>query len=346
MIEHDTFYRKLIQILPGLLVCLAISILSVYLGNFVPTLGAATISIFLGILVGNTIGISQKLHRGTKFCESTLLSISVVLLGATLKMNSLLQLGIRGIIFILLQMIITIIGTLVIGHYMNFSLDFSLLMASGNSVCGSSAIASTAPVINTHSKDKRISITMVNVMGTVLMIFLPLLTSFLYENRIPQTPAMIGGILQSVGQVVASGAMISEDVKELATIYKILRIVFLVFVVVLLASIKSRSVHEGISETEESMNSNAHRSRIKIPWYVIGFFITCVIYSLNLISFKTSLFIKEVDHFVEIVALAGIGMRVSVADLIKQGPKTSLYCFYIACVQIISATILIWIFIR
>ena len=76
------------------------------------------------------------------------------------------------------------------------------LMASGNAVCGSSAIAATAPVIDAEDKDKGISITIVNVTGIFLMFLLPLISQVLYNLDTVHTSALIGGVLQSVGQVI------------------------------------------------------------------------------------------------------------------------------------------------
>lgn len=343
--KEETASQRVRHIIPGLFVCIVIAIVSKIIGKYIPSLGAATISIFLGILVGNTIGRKDSLNRGTKFAESTLLSISVVLLGATLSVQKILEIGFSGLIYILLQMTITVFGVIVIGKKMKLDMDFTLLMASGNSVCGSSAIASTAPVLQAHSKDKGIAITMVNVTGTVLMIFLPFLTSILYKNELVKSSAMIGGILQSVGQVVAAGSIVSEDVKELATIYKIVRIVFLVVVVLVLAEVKNRSIKKGLEAVEEEIHSKTHKSRIKIPWYIIGFFIACILVTIGLIPTAWMTTIKNLDNFLEIIALTGIGMRVYIADLMKQGVKVSLYCLYTAIVQIISAIVLIAIFI-
>ncbi|MGL5150798.1 MAG: YeiH family protein [Clostridium sp.] len=331
----------ILGILPGLIICVLIAILSKVLANYFPTLGAATLSIFIGILVGNTLGKNDKLNKGTKFSEGTLLSISVVLLGATLSINSILNIGFMGILFILSEMVIILCATIFIGKKMKFNEDFVLLMASGNAVCGSSAIASTAPVINAHSKDKGIAITMVNVTGTVLMIILPIITRAIFNNDLLKTSAFMGGILQSVGQVVASASMINEETKELATIFKIVRIVFLVFVVFALAVVKKRNTFKAALAIESEVHSHTHQSRIKIPWYIIGFFITCGLYSLNIISHSLTDTLKELDNFIEIIALAGIGMKVQISDLIKQGLKSSLYCLYIGIVQIISAILLI-----
>lgn len=340
--DKNNFILNIIHILPGFLVCVAIAIVSKIIANlFLPTLGAATIAIIIGIIVGNTFGRKDYLNKGTKFSEGTLLSISVVLLGGTLNITQLIDLGFKGILYIILLMSITLFGTIFIGRAMKFNEDFVLLMASGNAVCGSSAIASAAPVIKAHSKDKGIAITMVNVTGTVLMILLPLLTSFLYNNETLKTSAFLGGILQSVGQVVAAASMVNEEVKELATIFKIVRIVFLVGVVFILAALKKKSTVEGIEAVEEEVHNHTHQSRIKVPWYIIGFFITCALYSLNIIPHSITPILKDLDNFIEVIALAGIGMRVYFKDLIKQGTKASIYCAFIALIQIVSAIILI-----
>ena len=88
-------------------------------------------------------------------------------------------------------------------------------------------------------KDKGIAITIVNVTGIFLMFLLPIISGYLYNHEIVQTSAMIGGTLQSVGQVVASGAMVNEHVKDLATIFKIVRVIFLVVVVFVLGTYKA-----------------------------------------------------------------------------------------------------------
>lgn len=341
MSKKLTPIQKISHILPGLSVCVLIAVASNIIAKFIPNLGVATISIFLGILIGNTVGTQDILKKGTKFSESTLLSISVVLLGATLSFTTLLELGVRGILYIVLQMSITVIAVIWIGRQLKLGIDFILLMASGNTVCGSSAVASTAPVINAHSRDKGIAITLVNVTGTVLMILLPLLTSLIYQNDLNRTSALLGGILQSVGQVVAAGAMISLEVKDLAVIYKIVRVILLVVVVLVMASIKKKSTVKGIEAVEEEIHSHTHQSRIRVPWYIIGFFIACAIFSLGLIPKSWASTIKYIDNYIEVVALAGIGMRVYIADLLKQGKQIVMYCMYIAIVQVVSAVTLI-----
>ena len=331
--------KNIKSILPGFIVALIVALSSMFLAKFVPALGAAPIAIFLGMFVGN-IFLNQKVfQRGYKFSESDLLSYSIVLLGATLSISTISEIGLNGVMFIVLQMTATISGALYIGKKLGFAQNFRFLMASGNAVCGSSAIAATAPVIDADDNDKGIAITIVNVTGIVLMFLLPLLGDILYKNDTLHTSAIIGGILQSMGQVVASGAMVNEGVKDLSTIFKIVRIIFLLVVVFVFGHLKNKTNKEiAVEEVEDVKNR-----KIKVPWYVIGFFIMCGLFSVNIISSDLSALCKEVSKVLEIIALAAIGLRVNIRELIKQGKNATLYAMFVGLVQIVSAVILIGI---
>jgi uncharacterized integral membrane protein (TIGR00698 family) len=324
--------NRIIKILPGLIICIIIAWIGKFIGNYIPSIGGASIAIFIGMAVGNTFGNKKTYAAGTKFAESDLLAYSIVLLGGTLSAQTLLKLGISGVAFIALQMIITITSAILIGKKLGFTENFRLLMASGNAVCGSSAIAATAPVIEADDNEKGITITIVNVTGTVLMLLLPFIAKIVFSTETVKTSALIGGILQSVGQVVASGSLVNEQVKDLSTIFKIVRIIFLVFVVLSFGEMKKKS------SKSNCVNS---KSKVKIPWYVIGFFIMCSLFTTGAFSLEVSKIFKLISNNFEIIALAGIGMRVNFRELIKQGPKASIYALGIATVQIVSAVVLI-----
>ena len=336
---NNGFIKKIKDILPGLIVSTLVACVSMIIATFVPKLGAASIAIFLGMFVGNLFLNQDIFQKGYKFSESDLLSYSIVLLGATLSVSTISEIGISGVAFIILQMSITIIGVLYIGKKLGFTDNFRYMMASGNAVCGSSAIGATAPIIEADDKEKGIAITIVNVTGIVLMFLLPVITKFLYSHELIQTSAMIGGTLQSIGQVVASGAMVNEHTKDLSTIFKIVRIMFLVVVVFILGHLKHKSNMEVLKEEVQDIE----KGKIKIPWYVIGFFITCALFSLNIISNDVSIICKEISNKFEIIALAAIGLKVNVKDLIRQGKSVSLYGLFVGSLQIVSATILIGI---
>lgn len=340
--KNNKFINYIKNIFPGLLVSVAVALIAVFIAKFVPKLGAGTISIFLGMFVGNLFLNQDIFQKGYKFSETNILSYSIVLLGATLSVNTLLELGIGGFVFIILQMTTTIVAALYIGKKLGFSQNFRFLMASGNAVCGSSAIAATAPVIDADDKEKGIAITIVNITGIVLMFILPIMAKVLFKSGTMQTGALIGGTLQSVGQVAASGAMVGEEVKDIAMIFKILRVVLLVIVVFIFGYLK----HMTNEEIVEKEVAKIEKKKVKIPWYVIGFFITCSLFSLKVIPVNVSNVCKTISNNLEIIALAAIGLRVNLKELLKQGKAVSLYALSVGFLQIVVALILIFILIR
>lgn len=327
--------RKVVYILPGLLACIAIAMIGIALGRFFPNLGSGLFAILIGIIIGNLkIGSYSILKPGEKFSGSILLYFSIVLLGATLTFNSLFEIGMLGLAYILIQMAGTIMFVIWLGKKLRFGEDFGLLMASGNGVCGSSAIASTAPAIQAKESDVAVSITIVNLLGTVLMIMLPVITNAIFHNDVLRSSALIGGTLQSVGQVVASGSIVGEAVKDQAAVFKISRIIFLVAVVFVMKQIK-------LNKGEQPKTQETFHWRTIVPWYVGGFFILCCLNSILYFPGTVTHSIKGFGNYLEIIALAGIGMSVKIKDLTMHGWKLSAYAGGIGLFQIVFALLLI-----
>lgn len=329
-IKFNTF-----KLLPGLTVAFLVAVFSKFLAQWVPTLGAATIAILLGILLGNTFLKSPLLEKGTKVAEGKLLEFSVVLLGTTVTFQTIAQIGFKGGLFILLQMSITIIGAYLIGKKMQFSDNMALLMAGGNAVCGSSAVASIAPAINAKEEEKGQIITLVNLLGTILMLILPIIGNLLYQSNLLAKSALVGGTLQSVGQVVASASMIDSQVVELAMLFKIMRIMLLVVVVVLFSRFKNRGIQpkNGIIE--------ATTKKSPLPWYVAGFLLACILNSLFHLPTEISATAHFFSSWFEITALAAIGLRLDFRKFFKEGKRFLFYGLSVGAIQVILAILLI-----
>lgn len=327
------------KILPGLLLALLVAIASKLLAVLVPQLGAATVAILLGILLGNTFFKQTSLAAGTKFAESKLLECSVFLLGATVTAQTIAQIGIKGILFVLLQMSVTIVGAYWIGKKLRFSDTSSLMMAGGNAVCGSSAIASIAPVIHAEEEEKGQIITLVNLLGTVMMLTLPFLGLHLFGDNLIEKSALLGGTLQSVGQVVAGASLLDSSVVQFAMLFKILRIMMLVVVVYLF----EKFMQKKIVATTHAPHTKQTKRKLPLPWYVLGFVIFCLINSL----FTLPAFIDHTAHFIsnwfEITALAAIGLRLDFAKFMKEGPRFLSYGLSVGLLQTIMALFFIWL---
>lgn len=323
---------KMKSILPGFILCLLIAIISQVLSFIIPV-GAATFSILIGLIIGNTFGVKSNYQIGRKFAESTLLEVSICLLGATVSIQMIHLLGIKGLLMIVIQMTLVLMFTIWIGKKLGFGVNFSYLMASGNAVCGSSAIGATAPAIHASQEEKGLAITIVNLMGTVLMFTLPLIAAVLYHSETMPTAALLGSTLQSVGQVVASGSLVNDDVKNYATIFKLIRVIFLVAVVIILSNSKRKTMTEQTNE----------KIKVKFPWYIICFTALCVLYSIGALPSWLSSVSNQSSHLLEIIALAAIGLNVNIKYILQQGKKLSIYALMIVGFQILIAIMFIQI---
>lgn len=340
---------KFKEIIPGFIACCIVAYIGTLLGGFFPKVGGASFAIILGIVAGNTIASREIFSPGSKFSESNLLSYSIVLLGGTLNIYSVMALGVKGLSFIVIQMMITMSAALFIGKKMEFDQKFIYLMGSGNAVCGSSAIGAVSPVVKPEKSDLGISITIVNLVGTILMFLLPVMAGPLFHNDTVMTSALIGGVLQSVGQVIGAGQLVNPEVLQMATIFKIVRIIFIVAVVGYLGkrvhSDNEKAMEAEIEvETYEATVEDLQKKGVKklhIPWYITGFFIFTTLKTLGIFGAD----ISHVFHFIsskfEIIALAGIGMRVKLKTLFAQGPKAMKYGLAIGLVQVTAAITLI-----
>ena len=321
------FYAKTKPILPGLSLSIGVAIIAKLFALFLPKLGGATLAILLGIILGNTFFKQPALAAGTKFSESKLLEYSVVLLGLTVTFQTIGEMGIKGLIFILLIMTTVIIGAYWIGRKLGFNEKMALMMAGGNAVCGSSAIEA-------NDEEKGQIITLVNLLGTVMMLTLPFLGMSLFGDALLSKSALLGGTLQSVGQVVAGASLINPETVKFAMLFKITRIIFLVVVVFLF---------ERKAKQDDLVTVKGSKKKFPIPWYVTCFLIFCVLNSFVTLPAN----FDEGAHFIstwfETTALAAIGLRLDFRKFLKEGPRFLVYGLSVGAVQTVAALVFIFV---
>lgn len=328
------FYTKTKPILPGLSLSIGVAIIAKLFALFLPKLGGATLAILLGIILGNTFFKQPALAAGTKFSESKLLEYSVVLLGLTVTFQTIGEMDIKGLIFILLIMTTVIIGAYWIGRKLGFNEKMALMMAGGNAVCGSSAIGAIAPAIEANDEEKGQIITLVNLLGTVMMLTLPFLGMSLFGDALLSKSALLGGTLQSVGQVVAGASLINPETVKYAMLFKITRIIFLVVVVFLF---------ERKAKQDDLVTVKGSKKKFPIPWYVTCFLIFCVLNSFVTLPAN----FDEGAHFIstwfETTALAAIGLRLDFRKFLKEGPRFLVYGLSVGAVQTVAALVFIFV---
>ena len=322
-------YKKII---PGLILTTIIALISIILSNYI-TIGTISISIIIGILIKNLfLKENHILSDGISFSEKNILSFAIILLGSQLNLNSIL-LNYKIIILIILLIIITITGTYYIGKKIGLSKNISILIAIGNGICGSAAIAGLSKILNSKKEDIGISITTINMLGTISIFIIPffLINIFpIYNNE--QMGFIIGTTIQAFGQVTATGFIINENVGEFSIIIKMLRILMLGPILIIINYIFNKK-------------NNETNTKTKIPFFIIGFLLISIISSLNIIPNQIIENMKLTSKLLLAIAMAGIGLKISLKNLFNQGLKIISFSIISFSIQIVFIAMIALFFI-
>jgi len=319
------------DMISGLIACVIIGMLAKLTSTILPLVGSTSLAIIIGIIAGNTLAKDKKYLPGVKFSEKTILPGAIMLLGATLHLSAITSLGIKGIIFILLEISLVIGINLVIGRSLGFSKNFSLLMGAGNAVCGSSAIAAAAPVLGAKEDEIGIPVAVINLIGTIFMFILPVVAFNILGYTPMESGGLIGGGLQSVGQVVAGGNFLGEEAAKFSILFKMIRISMLGGVVLIFSLINNKN----------SNNINTKKNKLPVPSFIIGFFLLSILVTLGFLNNQVRDILGFLSNNLLLVAMAGIGMRVKFKELLSEGPKALLFGIIAMFSQIALLIILI-----
>ena len=163
--------------------------------------------------------------------------------------------------------------------------------------------------------------------------------------------AIYGVIFSIIGArayyVIFSWDMYKDDIKSIINIREgglaiYGGVITAIVVVFIFGHLKNKTNEEIVEEEVKEIE----KKKVRIPWYVIGFFVTCALFSLKVIPVNVSHVCKTISNNLEIIALAAIGLRVNVKELLKQGKAVSLYALGVGSLQIVAAIVLIFILVR
>ncbi len=327
---------RLIKVLfPGLFLVLVLALLALWLTNFLP-FGAVVTGITLGIILGNLFGVRETWLPGIKFAEKHILAWAIIFMGVKLDFNIVKELGFKAILIIIAAIVFTIGVSQILGRLLHMNRRLALLLGIGNGVCGSSAIAATEKIIGADKHEVGISVTVVNFLGVIGMFLLPLFAKFILVFNDLQSGFLIGNTLQAVGQVVAAGFSINETVGHTATIVKMMRILMLTpIVLILLFYFHQKSKKAVVVDKKQGL-----------PYFIIGFILMSLIPSFHLLNHEIITILGKLSHYLLLIAMVAIGLKISFKHIIKQGGKALLAGSLIFLFQILFSVLMIVLLIR
>lgn len=324
----------------GLGAVVIVGTLSWGLADFIPRLGAVTIALLLGIVVGNVLLTGGAALSGGLLAEKHLLPIAIVLLGVELQLAALIALGPTAVLIIGVSISTAVLTSTLLGQRLGYSRPFTLLMGAGNGICGSSAVAATSLVLRAQQADTGLTIGIVNLLGTIGIFVLPPLAHALGLTEI-QSGLLIGGTLQAVGQVAAAGFSISPEVGNLATVVKMGRVLMLGPVIILigywcLARTPAAGGHAG--------GHSGGRMRVPVPRFILAFFALSVIASSGVLPPPVVSAIATAGKYLLVLAMVGIGLRIQLRALLHSGLSALLFGGLVAIIQIaVTLAVILWV---
>lgn len=305
------------QVFAGVVLSCSIAIIA-YVIEIVETkvfhhawLESIVIAILLGTLIRSFLPLAPKFLPGITFSSKTLLEIAIVLLGAGISVKAVIAAGYGLLIGIAVIVFLSIAITFGIGKILRLPAKLALLIACGNSICGNSAIAATAPVIKASSDDVASSIAFTAVLGIVVILVLPVFVPLL-GLTFTQYGVLAGMTVYAVPQVLAATAPISLISVQTATLVKLVRVLMLGPVISILAIIYNSGDKKRLSISK------------LIPWFIIGFILMMFARFFLLIPDGALQPISKVSNILTVISMAALGLGVNVKSIAKSGGRVIL----------------------
>jgi uncharacterized integral membrane protein (TIGR00698 family) len=190
-------------ILPGLAIT-GLGVAAAYaLSSAWPVLGALTVAVVLGITTGNTPMLTDDQRKAVARVTKRLLRAGVVLLGLQLAIPTVLALGPGTLAAVVVTVAVTFLGTLGLGRLTRVPRGLALLVATGFSICGASAIAAMEGVVERDDEDVATAVALVTCYGSLTLGVLPLLARWIGLDA-TRTGSWAGISVHEVAQVVAA----------------------------------------------------------------------------------------------------------------------------------------------
>ena len=326
--------EKINHYLYGLLLCLGVTIPSWFLGKQFPIIGGPVFAIIIGMIAGMIIKDKTKFKGGVHYCASKVLHYAVIFLGFGLNLSVVCDTGLQSLPIILSTISISLIVSYVLCKALHIDHNISVLVGVGSSICGGSAIAATAPVIEADHDEVAQAISVIFFFNILAALIFPILGTFLGFSTTSGTPfgVFAGTAVNDTSSVTAAASTwdainhLGVETLDKAVTVKLTRTLAIIPITLFLA----------LKQAKKSKDGNSHFSLRKIfPFFILYFIAASVLTTVMInLGFDIHIFdpLKTFSKFLIIVAMSAIGFNTNIVKLIKTGGKPMLMglCCWIA----------------
>lgn len=298
-------------------------------------IGASVIALFIGMVINRFFKPNAVTSPGIRFTSKKVLKLAIILLGASLNIMTVLKVG-RFSLTVMLFTLATCFGVgYFIGKALGLNWKMSNLISAGTGICGGSAIAAIAPVIDATDVDVAYGMSATFLFDMAMIVLFPILGRWLGLSDAAYG-LWAGTAVNDTSSVVAAGYAFSEQAGDFATMVKLTRTLAIIPITLVLALWRTHK-----AKTEQSRGGEAFSLKRAFPMFILYFVLASIITTVcTTVGVPAGVFtpLKTLSKFFIVMAMAAIGMNTNIVKLVKTGGKPIFmgFCCWvaIACVSI------------
>lgn len=330
--------KKLLAYIPGLSISLLIALSARLLEDLLPVhlVGASVLALFIGMLLRPLIKPDQNITAGLKFTSKKVLKFSIVLLGASLSLGMILHVGRLSLTVMVFTLLTCFGGGYFVGKWLGLDWKLSNMISAGTGICGGSAIAAMAPVIEAEDKDIAYAMSATFLFDMAMIVLFPIMGRMLGLSDMAYG-LWAGTAVNDTSSVVAAGYAFSEAAGDFATMVKLTRTLSIIPTVLVFSLIQARVTAK--AQLADGESSPKVKLSSLFPWFILAFVGMSILNSFGVFSPAFASVLKEISKFLMVASLAAIGLNTDLNDLRKAGFNPMLHGFIISALVVIVAIV-------
>ena len=307
----------------GIWLCFFIAIPSWLLGKKIEIVGGAVIAIVAGMIITLFWKDKGGFDGGIKYTSKKILQWAVVMLGFGLNLGVVYRTGAQSLPIIICTIATSLVIAFVLHKVLHIPGNISTLIGCGSSICGGSAVAATASVIDADDEEVAQAISVIFFFNVVAAIIFPPLGSLLgFSTTSGEAFGILAGTaVNDTSSVTAASATwdsmwgLGTATLDKAVTVKLTRTLAIIPITLVLAFIRTKkSGKDGKNVSLKSI----------FPFFIL-YFIGASLITTVAVGFgvPSSIFapFKELSKFFIVMAMAAIGLNTNIVKLIKTGGK-------------------------
>ena len=335
-----SFFSKLLANVPGMALSVLIALVACFIESLLPihVIGAAVIAMFLGMILNRFLKKTSVFSKGLKFTSKKLLKLAIILLGLSLNIRTVLNVGRMSLSVMLFTLLTCFGGGYFIGKALKLNWKLSNLISAGTGICGGSAIAAISTAIDADDDDVAYAMGATFLFDMAMIVLFPIMGRALGMSD-QAFGIWAGTAVNDTSSVVATGYAFSEAAGDFATMVKLTRTLAIIPAVIVFALIQlhiKRKEARDAEQSSEGLKANFRLSKI-FPWFILGFLAMALLASIFTVPAGFVSSTKSISKFLMVCALAAIGLNTSFSGIKKAGIRPMIHGFIISALVVIVA---------